>query len=222
MSVIVFDANETLLDLAALDPHFDRIFGSPDARAIWFGQVVELFLTASVVGVYRPFDKLASAALDMIAARRSVSVTLEDRAELQKAILSLPAHADVLPAFELLSLAGYRLAVLTNSTLSAITAQMRYAGLTRYLGAVLSADTVHRYKPSREAYVHAATSLGVPLAEIRLVAAHGWDVTGALAAGCRAAFVARPGKSMDPHSPPSDIHAPDLLAVARAIIAGGG
>ena len=46
--VIVFDLNETLLDMAALDPAFARIFPVADGSAMrntWFSQVVELFLT---------------------------------------------------------------------------------------------------------------------------------------------------------------------------------
>lgn len=36
--VCVFDVNETLLDMAALDPHFERLFGDATARGRWFGQ----------------------------------------------------------------------------------------------------------------------------------------------------------------------------------------
>jgi 2-haloacid dehalogenase len=51
----------------------------------------------------------------------------------------------------------------------------------------------------------AADALGVPVGQLRLVAAHGWDVAGALAAGCRAAFVARPGRLPDPVAPAPDL-----------------
>ena len=30
----VFDVNETLLDLAALDPHFERVFGNAAVRQV--------------------------------------------------------------------------------------------------------------------------------------------------------------------------------------------
>ena len=42
------------------------------------------------------------------------------------------------------------------------------------------------------AYECAATALGIVLCKIRLVAAHGWDIAGALAAGCHAALARRP------------------------------
>ena len=53
---------------------------------------------------------------------------------------------------------------------------------------------------------------------LRLVAAHAWDVLGALRAGCAAAFVARPGKVLFPLGPQPDIVGPDFNAVARQIV----
>ena len=35
--VIVFDVNETLLDLRALRPQFERVFGDGDVLYRWFG-----------------------------------------------------------------------------------------------------------------------------------------------------------------------------------------
>ena len=75
---------------------------------------------------------------------------------------------------------------------------MTNAGLRDCFDAVLSADTVRALKPSPQPYQHVASTQGVPIAEVRLVAAHAWDVSGALAAGCRAAFVARPGAVLSP------------------------
>jgi 2-haloacid dehalogenase len=57
----------------------------------------------------------------------------------------------------------------------------------------------------------------VPIDRVRLVAAHAWDVSGALAAGCAAAFVARPGKVPSPLGPQPDIVGADLAEVAAMI-----
>jgi 2-haloacid dehalogenase len=50
------------------------------------------------------------------------------------------------------------------------------------------------------------------------VAAHWWDIAGAMAAGCQAAFVARPGMVLSPLGVPPGITGPDLAAVAEQII----
>lgn len=203
--VILFDANETLVDLAALDPHFARVFGDATVRTIWFTQLLQLFLTATIVDQYQNFGVLADAGLDMVATLRGTTLREHDRAAIHEALLQLPSHQDVRPALMRLKDTDLRLAVLTNSTAKMAGAQLKHAGLEDLFEVVLSADAVERYKPSHEAYAYAAKELDVDLEEIRLVAAHAWDVTGALAAGCRAAFVGRPGKVLNPNGARPDI-----------------
>jgi hypothetical protein len=62
--VCVFDVNETLLDLGALDPHFERVFGNASARQAWFGQFLTSWLTAMVTGVYQEFGTIGGVASD--------------------------------------------------------------------------------------------------------------------------------------------------------------
>ena len=83
---------------------------------------------------------------------------------------------------------------------------------------ILSVDAVKRLKPAPEPYRMAAESLGVEMGQVRLVAAHSWDVAGALRAGCAAAFVARPGMVLDPLVERPDVFGEDLRAVADRIL----
>jgi 2-haloacid dehalogenase len=135
---------------------------------------------------------------------------------------ALPAHPEVAGALERLGGAGFRLASLTNSTEAVAMAQLTNAGLADRFERILSADTVRRLKPAPEPYQMAARDLGVSIGELRLVAAHAWDVAGALAAGCAAAFVARPGMVLDPLVPAPDIVGRDLDDVAERIMATDG
>ncbi|HEX2160166.1 MAG TPA: HAD hydrolase-like protein, partial [Actinomycetes bacterium] len=93
-----------------------------------------------------------------------------------------------------------------------------HAGLIDTFEQVLSADTVHQLKPAPEPYLMAADRLGVPIGEVRLIAAHAWDVAGATRAGCATAFVARPGKVLDPLVERPEIVGADLAEVAAAIL----
>jgi 2-haloacid dehalogenase len=52
----------------------------------------------------------------------------------------------------------------------------------------------------------------------KTVAAHDWDMTGALCAGLRAAFVARPGKVLNPLGARPDIVGRDLREIAPRIV----
>jgi 2-haloacid dehalogenase len=217
--VQVFDVNETLLDLAAMDPHFERIFGDPSLRVTWFTQMISSALVATVTGAYHPFGAHAMAALEMTAEQAGVTLAGNDKQAVAAQLRQLPAHPEVAGALRRLGDAGLRLAALTNSTEEVAWAQLEHAGLIDAFALVLSADTVGRLKPAPEPYRMAAERLGVAVDQMRLVAAHAWDVAGAARAGCATAFVARPGKVLDPLVERPGIVGADLAEVADAILA---
>lgn len=218
-SVLVFDVNETLLDLRALDPHFEGVFGDAAVRRQWFGQFVQNFLVTVALDTYVDFGTIGRGALEMVAARLGVRLTDDDRTRILSAIRELPPYPEVREGLERLKAAGLRLGTLTNSTKAVAEAQVRNAGLADLFEHVLSADEVRRLKPAPEPYRMAAGRFGVPVGGVRLVAAHAWDVAGAMRAGCQAAFVARPGMVLDPIHEPPDIAGRDLREVADQIIA---
>jgi 2-haloacid dehalogenase len=219
VKTIAFDVNETLLDLAYLDPLFERTFGDASVRQQWFAQMLQLSFVAGLVDRYVDFTTAQRAALQMTARGRGVDVAEDDAQEILDAMRSLPAHPEVPGALDRLRAEGFALATLTNSPLGVAEDQMRNAGIADRLDAILSADQVQALKPRREAYALVARTFDVSLSEVRLVAAHAWDVAGALAAGCAAAFVARPGKVPSPLGDQPDIVGDDLAAVAEEIVA---
>jgi 2-haloacid dehalogenase len=216
--VQIFDVNETLLDLAAMDPHFQRIFGDAGVRLAWFNQMIQSALVATVTGAYHPFGAHAMAALEMTAEQAGMELADDDKEAVAAQMRQLPAHPEVAGALRRLRDTGLRLAALTNSTEQVARAQLAHAGLIDLFELVLSADTVHRLKPAPEPYLMAADRLGVAIAEVRMVAAHAWDVAGAARAGCATAFVARPGKALDPLVERPEIVGADLAEVVDAIL----
>jgi 2-haloacid dehalogenase len=216
--VCVFDVNETLLDLGALDPHFERVFGEASARQAWFGQFLALWLTEMLTGEYTNFGTIGGGALEMVAKRQGVDLSDEDKQRILGDMQELPPHPEVEDALGRLRDAGIRLAALTNSTQQVADAQIGNSGLRDYFEQVLSADTVQRLKPAPEPYRMAAESLGVEVGQVRLVAAHAWDVVGAMRAGCAAAFVARPGMVLNPLAARPDVVGADLREVAAQIL----
>ena len=216
--VCVFDVNETLLDLGALDPHFERIFGDASTRQAWFGQFLALWLTEMVTGEYKDFGTIGGGALEMVAERQGVNLSDEDKQQILGGMQELPPHPEVEENLSRLRDAGIRLAALTNSTQQAADEQINNSGFRDYFEQVLSADAVQRLKPALEPYRMAAESLGVEVGQVRLVAAHAWDVVGAMRAGCAAAFVARPGMVLNPLAERPDIVGSDLREVADQIL----
>jgi 2-haloacid dehalogenase len=217
--VCAFDVNETLLDLAALDPIFFQMFGDTGSRREWFAQMLQSALVSTVTGRYTPFGTIAIAALEMLGARRGVALTDQIRKDLSHGMKHLPPHADVPSSLAKLKDARIPLCALTNSTLEVARAQLENAGLARYFDQVLSADEVKRLKPAPEPYLMAAERMGVDARNMLMIAAHAWDIAGALRAGCAAAFIARPGMVLDPLVEVPGLVAADLRELTERIVA---
>jgi 2-haloacid dehalogenase len=209
--VLAFDVNETLLDMSALDPLFERAFGDAAVRGQWFSQMLQLAFVGGLTGRYVDFSTAQRAALAMLAERHGVEVDAE---EILAATRALPVHPEVPDA--LASLDG-PLAALTNSPLDVARDQLRNAGIDDRFDAILSGDQVRALKPRPEPYQLVASTFGVSIGDVRLVAAHAWDVAGALSAGAKAAFVARPGMVLSPLGPQPDVVGRDLTEVAAAL-----
>lgn len=216
--VIVFDVNETLLDLAALDAPFETAFGNADARAAWFVQLLSLAMTSVITGAYHDFSELGRAALHMVAGKRGVTLSDEAVRRIVERMRHLPPHPDAVPALDTLQGAGFRLAALTNSAPPVARAQLTNAGLADYFERILSVDEVRCFKPAPQPYRMAAERLDVTTTEMRMVAAHDWDIIGAMAAGCTGAFVARAGSIFNPLAREPDVTGPGLEAVADKIL----
>jgi 2-haloacid dehalogenase len=215
--VCVFDVNETLLDMAALDPLFERAFGDASVRKLWFNQMLQSAFVATITDAYTTFGEAAGAALMMTEERLEVVVSEDDRQEILGKLRDLPPHPEVPDSLDRMREAGFRLATLTNSTREVAEAQIENAGLADRFEQILSADPAKRLKPAPAPYRMAARALEIPEREMRLVAAHAWDVAGALRAGCAAAFVAR--QPFDPLVERPDVIGADLAKVADGIIA---
>ena len=217
--VIVFDLMGTLLDLQALDPYFERFFDNAAIRKEWFTQTLQLAMAAVLTNAYEDFEVQADTGLEMTARHYRVSMLGEEKNLILNMLRKLRPFPEVKQSLQRLRDAGLRLAILTNSTEQATEAQLSYAGLRDHFEQVISADEIRCFKPAPEVYHLAARRLNVEPGQMRLVAAHDWDVTGALRAGCAAAFVARTGQVLNPFGPQQDVRGADLGEVSDKILA---
>jgi 2-haloacid dehalogenase len=216
---IVFDVNETLLDLGSLDPVFEKHFGDSSVRREWFTQVLLNAMTITLTNDYADFARVGAAALAMVAERRGKSLSDEQMREIVGGLRSLPAHGEAAEALRLLKEEGFRIVTLTNSPPDLVRMQIDNSGLAAYFDQLLSVDSVRKFKPAREVYDMAARELGEEPHDLWLVAAHNWDTSGALAAGWKAAFVERPGMVTGPLDRTPTVRGRDLGEVATRIIA---
>jgi len=216
-SVLVFDVNETLLDLSALREPFAEAFGDASPLEEWFARLLHGSLVATLTDAYEDFGVIGRRALEVVAARRGVELSKERRDAILRTMRRLPPHPEVPAALAALQDAGFPLAALTNSSGATARAQLEHAGLIGTFDQVLSVEGVRRFKPAPEPYLMAAERLGARPEQVRMVAAHDWDVWGAMRAGCAAAYISRRDAPFVIGEPP-DVVGRDLADVAERIL----
>jgi 2-haloacid dehalogenase len=58
--IIVLDVNETMLDIRALEPHFERVFSSGQVLREWFSTLLLYSNVASLSGPYSDFGAIVA------------------------------------------------------------------------------------------------------------------------------------------------------------------
>ena len=219
LPLIVFDVNETLLDLDTMKPTFQRIFGEESAMRLWFANLIMYSAALTVAGCYVPFTDIGSAVMKMLADTRGITIDDKDKMELTEKFSTMPPHPEVPAALRKLRNAGFRLFTLTDNLLEVQTRQLEHGGIIGLFERRFSADGVKHHKPSREAYAYVEKELGAEPARFCLIACHTWDTLGAVAAGWEAALIKRTGNDVLGVGPQPQIVGNDLNDVADQIIA---
>jgi 2-haloacid dehalogenase len=219
LPLIVFDVNETLLDLETMEPTFQRIFGEKGAMRRWFADLILYSAALTVAGCYVPFTDIGTAVMKMLADTRGIEIGDSDKKELTEKFSTMPPHPEVPAALRKLRDAGFRLFCLTDNLLEVQTRQLAHGGIIDLFERRFSADGVKHHKPSREAYSYVERELGVKSSQLCLIACHTWDTLGAVAAGWEAALIKRVGNDVLGVGPQPQIVGNDLNDVADQLIA---
>lgn len=219
-SIIVFDVNETLLDITTLEPLFERLFFDRAVLREWFAQLVLYSQTMTLANLYTSFGELGVGSLRMLASIHGVVVDDSDIQELKNRMNTMPAHPDVIPALTTLRDAQFRLVTLTNSASTSSPTPLQRAGIDEFFEHSFSVEAVQKFKPAPEVYRQVAVAMNAAPAQLCLVACHLWDTIGAQALGWRGAFVARPHNALLPAAnvPVPDFIASDLNDLAAQLI----
>ena len=195
---VLFDINETVLDLSSLKPGFEAVFQDAGVISTWFAMLLQTSTVCALTGVETGFARLAAITLDAVAARRGVKLSEDRRTDILKGFAGLNPHPDIKPALARLRAAGYRTVAFSNSSLDLVSSQITNAGLNESFDDVVSVEKTGSFKPDPKVYRYVADHLGGPIQDLRLVATHDWDTHGAMSAGMQAAYIDRSGAPYHP------------------------
>jgi len=218
LQVLFFDVNETLLNLEEVRTSVaGALKGGDEVASLWFDTLLHYSLVSNATDGYRNFGEIGAAALVMLAKNRNIEMDMQSARNVLEPIRSVPAYPEVPKALEDLKTKGYRLAALTNSSRKGMQTQLNNAGLARHFELLLSVEDIGIFKPHRHVYRWAARRMDINPQNCLFVAAHGWDVAGAMEAGMQATFLDRPGQNLYPLAPKPDFIEPDLEVLASKL-----
>lgn len=221
-NIILFDINETVLNLSMLKPKFKATFGDERVMATWFSMLLHSSTVCIMTDVKTDFATLAGTMLESIAARMGIKLSQTMRDDILSGFASLPPHIDIKQALNKLKSAGFRTVAFSNSSLKLISTQITNAGLIDYFDDIISVEATGSFKPDPNVYKFAAKQLNQPLESLRLVATHDWDTHGALSVGMRAAYINRSGAIYHPLYRQPDIYETTMEDIVSKIIEKNG
>lgn len=196
--LLIFDVNETLLDLQPLKENINELTGSPYAFEDWFSSLIQFAMVKTLTGSYSDFGDIGVATLKMTAEKHSKFISEEKITSTLKIIKELKPHPEVKANLKKLKSEGFRLVALTNGGLDTLKEQMKFSGLETLFDALYSVEPVKKFKPHPAPYHYVLKHEQTQAKNAMLVAAHAWDIAGAQHAGLQTAFIARPGKFIYP------------------------
>jgi len=199
-SVVVFDVNETLSDLAPMTARFAEVGAPEHLAALWFAGVLRDGFALTAAGASTPFAQVAAGVLRTLLHGQSLRLGLDDAVEhVTTGFAGLPVHPDVPDGLRRLRAGGFRLVTLSNGSADVADALLSRAGVRDELEALLSVEDAGAWKPARRSYEYAAQRCGVTPDDMVLVAVHPWDIDGAARAGLHTAWVDRSKGSYPGH-----------------------
>ncbi|RCW45987.1 2-haloacid dehalogenase [Halopolyspora algeriensis] len=200
---VVFDLNGTVLDPSGISAELPEPFDTESVALGLLDEAVQQAMVDTAVGQYRPFTQYLRAALTrrlLLAGIDTVQPHVETALD---AVGRLRAFPEVPAALDALRRAGFRVAAITNSVTGSAEATLESAGIGDYFESVVGSDQARAYKPAAVVYETGLARIGTEPSRACMVAAHGWDMHGAKAAGMVTAWVRRKeGMLLDTVNPP--------------------
>lgn len=214
--ILFFDINETILDTGSLKALLNDSFDE-DVYNLWFSKLLHYSLVSTITKTFKSFRFIAIDALNAVSTLKGIDMSESASIKLIDTLSSLPAYPDVLESLQILKEKKYVIVALSNSSKDLLKNQLINAKVNYLFDKQISVEDFHKYKPHPEVYHKAASLLNVSKEECMLVAAHDWDVYGALCAGLRAVFIKRDRQCLYPLSIKPELEVTDLLSLAKEL-----
>ena len=189
--IIIFDVNETLLNLFPLKEEINAALENEMGFEVWFPKLLHYSLVETTTENYANFTEIAAATFKMISGKFDKTFTNQEIKNILSEITKLPTHPDVQPGLEQLKNSGTKLIALSNGKPDVLKSQLEFAEIDSFFEGIHSIEEVKKYKPHPESYHYVLDKYKIEAKNALMVAAHPWDILGAKRANLKTCFVNR-------------------------------
>lgn len=216
--VIVLDVYETLLNMGDVERRINSIMDSKRGYNLWMELFMQYCFVSNCTGQFHDFMSIARATMMMCGKTLGKNLSDISIAETLDLLSQLPLQEGVQEGLSDLNDHGFTIIALTNAPCQTVRERMEPSGLISYFEKVFSAEQVKKYKPCADVYQWAAGKLEVPIEDMLLVSAHGWDLAGGTNAGMQTAYLKQQRQMLYPLAPTPDYVCSDLVDLAKQLI----
>ena len=194
VSVVVFDVNETLSDMAPMAARFADVGAPASLAATWFASVLRDGFALAVTNTQQSFAVIAAEVLRSLLPSDRLTCQIDAAIDhVMNGFSELSLHPDVVAGIRSLQEFGLRLVTLSNGAAQVAETLFAKAGIAEAFERLLSVEGAGIWKPATEAYAYAARECSTAPEKMMLVAVHPWDIHGAALAGLHTAWINRTG-----------------------------
>lgn len=213
-NTIVFDMIGTCFSLERPQERLLALGAPESALQLWFAQALRDAFAWSHAGGYQPLKHVLEAELPRTLALLGIEASPEARSHVVSAFSELELVPGALEVLQRLAAANWDVIALTNGSFDLTQELLERSSALQYFTDVHSCDELEITKPHPRVYQLLPQ---VAAGSVWMVAAHAWDIAGAIRAGLKTAFVTAGEREYLSIYPQPDVLAPDLMGAVDQI-----
>ena len=224
--VVVFDAYGTLFDVYSIGALAEKFYPGQGAAlsVLWRDKQIEYTRLISLSDPnpegsrhYQSFWDITRASLRYALARLGLVHTHADEDALMAQYAQLSPFPENLGVLQALRQRSVATAILSNGSPEMLQSAVHSAGMSKWLDAVLSVDSVRQFKTTPTGYQIVTDHFGFAPAEVLFVSSNAWDALGATWFGFTTLWVNRQGLPPETIGPAPHHTGRDLTAVLQVL-----
>lgn len=222
VKTLAFDIYGTLIDTHGVVVELQKLVGDRAMvfSELWRDKQLEYSFRRGLMCNYKNFAECTRDALEYCCLMFDCDLSNEQKQQLMSRYAVLPAFPDVREGLEQLKDAGFRMYAFSNGARAAVESLLENADIENYFIDIVSVDEINTFKPNPKVYHHFLQRADTKAEDTWLISSNAFDVTGAISAGLKSAWIKRSSNAIfDPWDISPTFTVSDLSGLKTELLA---